>query len=69
VATNGADSLKKSDLVMLLKHHYKVKVTQSMKVADLKVLFESGVATASGVGDAASEVECVSSEDGDNEDE
>jgi hypothetical protein len=37
VATDCADSLKKPDLVLLLKHYYKVKVTAAMRmIADLK---------------------------------
>ncbi len=55
-ATDGADSLKKPDLVLLLKHYYKVKVPATAKIADLRVLFTSTVAAASVIGDVASDV-------------
>ena len=53
-ATDGADLLKKPDLVLLLKHYYKVKVPATTKIADLRVLFTSTVAAASVIGDVAS---------------
>jgi hypothetical protein len=55
-ATDGADLLKKLDLVLLLKHYYKVKVPATTKLVDLRVLFTSTVAAAPVIGDVASDV-------------
>jgi hypothetical protein len=82
-ATDGADSLKKPDLVLLFKHYYKVKVPATMKIAVLRGLFTSIVAAsvigdvASDVGDAASgvgaapeeEVKFLSSDDDDDDED
>jgi hypothetical protein len=48
--------LKKPDLVLLLKHYYKVKVPATIKIADVRVLFISTVTVASVIGNLASDV-------------
>jgi hypothetical protein len=69
--TNSADSLKKPELLLLLKHHYKVRVSATMKLADLKELFTSTVAAldiidaGSGVGTTLEDNESLSSDDED----
>jgi hypothetical protein len=56
-AADGADLLKKLDLVLLLlKHYYKVKVPATTKITDLRVLFTCTVAVASVIGNAASDI-------------
>jgi hypothetical protein len=54
-AIDGADLLKKPDLVLLLKHFYKVKVPATTNIADLRVLFTSTVAAASILGNVLSD--------------
>ncbi len=75
VASKGADSLKRPELVLLLKHHYMVKVTAAMKVAELKdelLTYTLAVAAnieyaASGVGATLEGVDYLSSDDDDDE--